>query len=154
MGLARLADAVQSLGLQSGLGRDRRLHHYVSGLLLVARGDDQGAALEFSRAMLSRNFGYTRTNFELARTLIRLGRPADAVAVLQPALRGGMEATNLYVSRTELHELLGQAWDAAGRPDSALAHYRVVVDAWRNADAALQPRQQQAVRQIDSHTRR
>ena len=145
MGLARLVDSIQSSGLRSGHGRDRRLHHYVRGLLLVARGEDEGAAVEFSRAMLSRNFGYTRANYELARTLVRLGRPADAVAVLQPALRGGMEGANLYVSRTELHELLAQAWDAAGRSDSALTHYRVVADEWRLADRALQPRRAAAI---------
>ena len=64
-------------------------------------------------------------------------RPAEAVAVLQPALRGGVEASNLYVTRTDLHEALGQAWEAlgtrAGR-DSAVAHYRIVARALASGD--------------------
>jgi DNA-binding SARP family transcriptional activator len=139
--LARLIDSVQSLGLRSGIGRDRRLHHYVRGLMLVARGNDVGAAVELRRSILSQNFGYTRANYELARALMRLGRPAEAVAVLRPALRGGVEASNLYVTRTELHELLAQAWEATGARDSAAAHYRIVAGAWARADPALRERQ-------------
>ncbi|HSQ29771.1 MAG TPA: hypothetical protein VLN49_07975 [Gemmatimonadaceae bacterium] len=51
------------------------------------------------------------------------GDDARAIAVLQPALRGPLDASNLYVTCTELHELLAQAWDAAGARDSAAAHY-------------------------------
>jgi tetratricopeptide (TPR) repeat protein len=139
--LARLIDSVQSLGVRSGLGRDRKLHHYVRGLLLAARGNDEEAAAELRRSILSHNFGYTRANYELARALMRLGRPAEAVAVLRPALRGGVEASNLYVTRTELHELLAQAWEATGARDSAAAHYRIVAGAWARADPALRERQ-------------
>jgi len=153
VGLARLIDSVWSLGAASGYGRDRRLHHYVRGLMLVARGDDEGAVVEFRRSIFSRTFGYTRTNYELARTLVRLRRPAEAVAVLQPALRGGMESSNLYVSRSELHELLAQAWAAAGRPDSAAAHYGVVANAWRRADPPLQARREQADARARTHIR-
>jgi hypothetical protein len=42
--------------------------------------------------------------------------------------------------RTELHELLGHAWEAAGRPDSAAVNYRKVVDAWQHADPQFAPR--------------
>ena len=35
-------------------------------------------------------------------------------------LRGKVDASGLYTTRTELHELLAQAWDAAGRADLAL----------------------------------
>jgi tetratricopeptide (TPR) repeat protein len=143
-GVRRLIDSVQSLGLASGFGRDRRLHHHVRGLWLAARGDDEAAVAEFRRSILSRNLGYTRTNYELARALMRLGRPAEAVATLQPALRGSVEASNLYVTRTEIHELLAEAWEAAGRPDSAAVHYRTVAAAWRRADPTLQPRRERA----------
>ena len=142
--LLRLVDSVQSLGVASGFGRDIRLHHYVRGLMHVARHDDQGAVSEFRQGMLSPNFGYTRTNYELGRALMRLGRPADAVAVLQPALRGSIESSNLYVTHTELHELLAQAWEAANRRDSAATHYRVVASAWKRADPMLQARRAQA----------
>jgi DNA-binding SARP family transcriptional activator/tetratricopeptide (TPR) repeat protein len=142
--LGRLVDSVQSLGATSGLGRDVRLHHYVRGLLLVARHDDQGAVRELQQAMLSPTFGYTRASYELARALTRVGRPAEAVAVVQPALRGSIESSNLYVTRTELHELLAQAWDAANGRDSAAVNYRVVANAWRRADPPLQARRAQA----------
>ena len=142
--LGRLVDSVQSLGVASGFGRDIRLHHYVRGLMHVARHDDQGAVSEFRQGMLSPNFGYTRTNYELGRALMRLGRPADAVAVLQPALRGSIESSNLYVTHTEIHELLAQAWEAANGRDSAAAHYRVVASAWKRADPMLQARRAQA----------
>ena len=98
-GLRRLIDSVQSLGAASGFGRDKRLHHYVRGLMLAARHDDEGAVTELRQAIVSRNFGYTRTNYELARALLRLGRPAEAVDALQPALRGSVESSNLYVTR-------------------------------------------------------
>jgi hypothetical protein len=66
------------------------------------------------------------------------------VAVVQPALRGSIEASNLYITRTELHELLAQAWDAANGRDSAVAHYRVVTSAWKRADPLLQSRRARA----------
>ncbi len=143
-GVRRLIDSVQSLGRASGFGRDRRLHHHVRGLWLAAQGDDEGAVAEFRRSILSRNFGYTRTNYELARALMRLRRPAEAVAALQPALRGSVEASNLYVTRSEIHELLAEAWEAAGRLDSAAVHYRTVAVGWRRADPALRPRWEHA----------
>jgi DNA-binding SARP family transcriptional activator/tetratricopeptide (TPR) repeat protein len=144
--LARLVDSVQSLGAASGFGRDVRLHHYVRGLMHVARHDDAGAVSEFRQAILSPTFGYTRASYELARALVRVGRPADAVTVVQPALRGSIESSNLYVTRTELHELLAQAWDAANGPDSAAANYRVVANAWKRADPMLQARRAEAER--------
>ena len=64
--------------------------------------------------------------------------------ILQPALRGSLESSQLYVSRTELHELLARAWDAAGGRDSAAAHYAWVANAWKAADPALSPRAQGA----------
>jgi tetratricopeptide (TPR) repeat protein len=148
--LARLVDSVQSLGATSGLGRDLRLHHYVRGLMRVARHDDQGAVSELRQAMLSPTYGYTRASYELARAMMRIGRAADAVAVLQPALRGSMESSNLYVTRTELHELLAQAWDAANARDSAAANYRVVANAWKRADPPLQVRRAEAEARADA----
>ena len=56
------------------------------------------------------------------------------------ALRGSVESSNLYVTRTELHEQLGQAWDAANGRDSAAAHYRVVATAWKRADEPFRAR--------------
>jgi len=56
------------------------------------------------------------------------------------ALHGGLEGSNLYVTRTELHELLARLFDATGRRDSAAAHYRVFERPWRGSDPFLRPR--------------
>jgi hypothetical protein len=92
---------------------------------------------EFRLATVSPLIGFTRINYELARALMRRGRPRDAAAVLQPAVRGPLESSNLYVTHAELRELLARAWDAAGVADSAVANYRVVLRAWQRADPAL-----------------
>jgi DNA-binding SARP family transcriptional activator/tetratricopeptide (TPR) repeat protein/TolB-like protein len=135
--LPALADSIAYWGARSDRGRDARLHHHVRGLLLATRGDRAAAADHFSRAIHSRTLGHTRTNVELARLLLELERPREAVAILQSALRGSLEASNLYVTHTDVHELLGRAWEAAGRPDSALHHYQRVLAAWRAADPEL-----------------
>lgn len=137
---AKLVDSLRALGERSGFGRDRLLHHYVRGLLLAARGSDNASIDELKAAMFAPTTGFTRTNFELARLYLRVKRPKDAVAILQPALRGSIDASNLYVSRTELHERLAQAWDAAGNSDSAAVHYAWVAKAWSSPDAAFAPR--------------
>jgi hypothetical protein len=66
------------------------------------------------------------------------------VAVVAPALRGEIDASNLYVTRTELHELLAQAYDGVGESDSAAVHYRAVVRAWANADEMFHGRRDAA----------
>ena len=132
--LAALVDTVRMLGAQSGYGRDPLLFHHVRGLLLRARGDCPDAVDEFRQAIWSPTFGYTRSNLELGRCLLTLGRAQEAVVALQPAFRGSIEASNLYVTLTELHETLGRAWDAAGRPDSAIAHYEYVARGWEHGD--------------------
>ncbi len=139
-GLLALADTVAVYGAQSAYGRDRRLFHHVLGLAAAARGDDDAAAGEFRASMRSLRVGYTRSNAELARALLRLRRPAEAVAVLQPALEGTIEGSSLYVSRTELHELLARAWDAAGNRDSAAVHYAAVERAWAAGDPSFRAR--------------
>jgi len=127
-------------GQQSSYGRDHVLHHYIRGLLHQARGRPNEAVTEFRRAVFSPTYGYTRTNLELARGLLAVGRPGEAIAVLQPALRGPLDASNLYVTHTELHEMLARAFEAAGQRDSAISHYRWVVAAWRHADPEFRPR--------------
>ena len=139
-GFERLADSIEVIGRRSLYGRDRLIHHHVRGLLAAARGDLPAAAAEFRAAIYSPTLGFTRTNLDLARTLIALHEPLEAVGVLQSALRGVLDASNSYVTRTELHEALAQAFDQAGERDSAAAEYRLVVSAWRAADPILQPR--------------
>jgi DNA-binding SARP family transcriptional activator len=139
-GLSALADTMAAYGVQSAFGRDQRLHHAVRGLILAARGDDKAAVVEYRSSIRSPTTGYTRTNVALARSLLRLGRSGEAVVVLQAALRGGVEASPLYASRTEIHELLARAWQAAGRADSAVAHFATVARVWSAGDPPYRAR--------------
>jgi DNA-binding SARP family transcriptional activator len=138
--LARLVDSVEAFGEQSAYGRDRRLHHHLRGLLLLARGRREEAAASFRSAVFSSTVGYTRTNLELGRVLMTLGKPREAAAVLGPALRGDLDASNYYVTHAELHEQLARAFEAAGERDSARVHYAWVGDAWQSADQAFRER--------------
>jgi DNA-binding SARP family transcriptional activator/tetratricopeptide (TPR) repeat protein len=142
--LPPLADSVAAVGSRSAFGRDPLLHHFVRGLLWRARGDLSRAAVEFRASIWSWTDGYTRENYELARALIELGRPLEAISPLQAALQGDLQSSNLYITRTELHELLAEAFERVGQRDSAAAHYRAVVDAWRNADPNVRDRWTQA----------
>lgn len=138
--LKRLADSLERIGTQSSYGRDGRLHHYARGFLARARGDEAGAAEEFRRAIYSPSMGFTRANFELGRSLLALHRPAEAVPVLRAALQGSLEASNFYLTHTELHELLGRAYEASGQRDSARVHYEWVSRAWEHADEPFRTR--------------
>ena len=143
-GLSEVADSIRVAAASSVLARDRRLDHHVRGLLLASTGRDVAAIREFEAALYSLPLGYTRTNYELGRLYLRNGRPTDAVHVLQGALRGGLDGSNLYVNRTQLHELLAQAWDSAGKGDSAAAHYAIVADVWSKGDAGVRVRAESA----------
>jgi DNA-binding SARP family transcriptional activator/tetratricopeptide (TPR) repeat protein len=140
-----LIDSAEHWGSRSAYGRDRKAHHYLRGLLYVVQHRDEDAVHELGAAIHSPNFGFTRVNYELAGALLRLGRPREAVATLQSSLRGEIDASNLYITRTDLHERLAQAFDAAGQRDSAAAHYRAVTNAWRKADPLYHPRRARAV---------
>ena len=132
--LAARADTIAAVGVQSASGRDQRLASYIRGLLLLARRDMPNALVAIRSSIYSLPAGYTRENYDLARIYLRLGRPRDAIAVLQPALRGKLDASNFYLTHTEIRELLAQAWDSAGRADSASAHYAWVARAWEHGD--------------------
>lgn len=140
----QLADSAEIVGKQSLYGRDPLLHFFLRGLIAQSANDHQTAVDFFRRSIFSWTFGYTRANLELARSLLALGRAAEAIYPLQSALRGGWDGANLYLTRTEVHELLGQAFVAAGRRDSAAAHYALVERAWRRADPPFAARYQAA----------
>jgi DNA-binding SARP family transcriptional activator len=136
----RLADSVEAIGRESLYGRDARLHWFLRGLLLAGNGEHVPAVEAFERAISSPSEGFTRINWELARSLMVLDRASEAIPLLRSALHGGVDGPNLYITRTELHELLAQAFDQAGQRDSARAHYAVVAAAWAAADPVLAPR--------------
>ena len=148
--LAARADSIEVLGAGSNLTRVSRLHHHVRGLLLVARGEDSSAVAEFRRAMFSVPLGYTRTNVEMAKALLRLRRYAEAVAVLEPALRGSLEASNLYVTHSEIRLLLAQAYAGGGQPDRANRELEWVRRAWVKADPILRPQLEAVSRAVTS----
>ncbi|HWP37866.1 MAG TPA: BTAD domain-containing putative transcriptional regulator [Gemmatimonadales bacterium] len=141
--LSRLADSVEVLGRQTAYGRDHRLHHHVRGLLYAARGRRDEAIESFRRAIFSPTGGYTRSGYELGRLLLEAGRPAEAVRALRPILRGGLQASNMYLTRTEVRVLLGRAYEAAGQADSAALHYRRAIASWSGADPAVQARRRE-----------
>ena len=150
--LRQLADTVEYWGQRSNYGRDRRAHHYIRGMLLVAEKRDAEAATELREAIHSPTNGFTRVNYELGKTLLRLGRPEEAVPIVRAALHGELDGSSLYMSRTELHELLAQAFDQAGQRDSAAVHYRAVVKAWAHADRMFHARRDQARAWLAGHS--
>jgi len=135
-----LADSVERVGRSSLFARSPVLHHYIRGLILAQEGRHAEAVQAFRRAVISWSDGYTRINFEMAKSLMALGKPEEAIAVLRPALRGAVDASNFYLTRTEIHELLAQAFVRTGQRDSATVHYQRVIHAWEHADAQFQPR--------------
>ena len=144
------ADTLATVGAQSAGARDQRLASYIRGLLSLARNDLPDAAVAIRSSIYSLPGGYTRENYDLARVYLRLGRPRDAIAVLQPVLRGKLDASNMYVTQTEIHELLAQAWDSAGRRDSASTHYARVAKAWANGDPSYAKRAEDARRRASA----
>lgn len=150
----RVVDSIESIGHRSLFGRDPLLHHFVRGLL-YSRGKQADLAVqEFRAAMHSPTFGYTRINYELGRRLLELGRPGEAIPVVQAALHGGIEGSGLYVTRTEMHELLAQLFDANRQRDSAAAHYAVVERMWASADPFLTARREAARQWLARYGRR
>lgn len=142
----RLADTIEAMGRSSLYQRDPLLHHFVRGIVLARSRRDEDAIRELEASIFSTTHGYTRANYELGRTLQRVGRPREAIPFVRAALRGGIEGSALYVTRTEMHELLAELFDAAGQRDSAAAHYAVVARGWRSADSAFRDRHDRAAR--------
>jgi DNA-binding SARP family transcriptional activator len=151
-GVRALADSVERWGNGSAFGRDRRTHHYLRGLVLAAAGRHEEAVRVYRQAVYSPTLGFTRVNYEMARSLLQLSRPAEAVAILQPALQGEIDASNLYITRPELHELLAESFARAGERDSAAAHYRAVIKAWQRADPAFHSRRDRATAWLANRT--
>lgn len=136
----RLADSIELIGRESSFGRDTRLHHYLRGLVLQGGGRHAEAADQFRRAIHSLTDGYSEINLALARSLVALGRPAEAVAVLRPALHGGVDGSNTYTSRTEVREAMAAAFERSGEIDSAAVHRAAADAAWERADPEVRRR--------------
>jgi hypothetical protein len=138
--LRRLADSAEALAEASPMQRGRSLPVYVRALQLEASGKyDEAAALLRSVAH-SPITGLQTFDLTLARVLVAAGRPREAVTVVQALFRGYRAGGGLYTTQTELHAALASAWEAAGNPDSARAHWALVAEGWKNADPVLAPR--------------
>jgi DNA-binding SARP family transcriptional activator len=133
--LRALIDTVQVSGGKSGFARDPRLHYYLRGLLWCARGQPDSAERALRASLTSLSDGFTRENAELAALLIDRQRPSEAIPLARLALQGPMEASNAYITRTELQALLGRAFAAAGQADSAAVYRAAARHAWRGAEA-------------------
>lgn len=134
-----LEDTVRVYGARSAYVRDQRLHQYVRGLRLRLINRPREAARAFDASLFTNN-GYVRVPLEIARTSLLNNKPERAIEVLRPALLGPVSAAGLYASRTELLELLGDAYERTGQRDSAIALYSKVLFSWQRADPELQAR--------------
>jgi DNA-binding SARP family transcriptional activator len=132
--LPALEARIERMAARSSYGRDRRLSYYVRGLLERSRGNWEAARHAFTAASWSPT--ETIVAPDLAAAALATGRPDDAVRALQSWLRGPLDAANQYVPRWEIHRLLGDAFAAAGRRDSAVAHYDWVRRALANGEPA------------------
>jgi DNA-binding SARP family transcriptional activator/TolB-like protein len=148
--LPALADTIERLARFSAHIADRRLAHYVRGLIWQAEGKHENAAIEFRAAVYSQTLGYTRINLELARTLISLGQFHEATRILRSALAGSSDGPGYYVTRTEVHEWLARNFEAVRQPDSAAVHYRKVAEAWKYGDAPFRVRANAATQKLRS----
>jgi DNA-binding SARP family transcriptional activator len=147
-GVRALVDSVRTIGAGSAMGRDRLSYHHLLGLLLSAQHDWTAAEAEFRAAIHSPTDGYLRTNLHLARVLMTEDRPRDAIEILHAALHGPLDGSGMYVTRTEVHEALGDAFHMAGEADSAAVHYRAVALAWEHGDAPFAARASRARRML------
>jgi hypothetical protein len=151
-GLSALADSMQHDGARTLLSGTRSQHQFVRGLLYAARGDNKAAEQAFRTTLEPGIAAYNWPSYELAELLLREKRGLDAVAILQPAVRGVLlETSNFYLTLTELHERLAEAWQLAGRADSAALHYKYVAGALRRADPIWRGRRNAALRSSDGH---
>jgi DNA-binding SARP family transcriptional activator len=137
--LRRLEDSVRASGALA-TERYKRLHHYVRGLRLELERKPDDAAAEFRQAVWVRQSTHVRIYAGLARSLTAAGRPREAVAPLVEALKGPVSAAGLYATRTELQQLLAEAYDKSDQRDSAITQYRLVSRAWRHADPQFDQR--------------
>jgi DNA-binding SARP family transcriptional activator/tetratricopeptide (TPR) repeat protein len=139
-----IADTVAAIAPQSGYGRDQHLAPYLRGLVAVSEGRRADAERLLRLAIGSPTEGYTRTQLALGGLLVDAGRPGEAVGVLTPVLRGPIESGSYYATLTDVHALLARAYEADGRVDSAVVHYRWVASAWRGGDPPFAQRAERA----------
>lgn len=137
--LKAIADTLDMVSRRSYYGRDWKMAHHVRGLVAMRGHRYEEAVREFQAALWS-PVGFTRTNAEMARAYLALGRPADAVRMLRFAYSAPLDAMGRYLTRTEIDYLLAIAFAQAGLPDSSAAHSGRVQLAWRDSDPEVRAR--------------
>jgi Flp pilus assembly protein TadD len=93
--------------------------HYMLGLSAWKRGDHAGAELAFERA-LALDGSHVKSYLNLARVLLEVGRPEDALARVDTAL-------TLDSMNNVAHRLRGRALDGLDRVDEAIEEYRQAI---------------------------
>lgn len=146
--LANLEQLVRRYGSMSVELRDRTLYHYVHALRRELAGDPDGAIASYQAAMFSPTGGNVRASLGLARVLVARGRGGEAIPILNAAVRGALGASGYAVTKTELHLVLAEAYETAGKPARAREEYAWVVNAWKRADPEVQPRRAQAQQRL------
>jgi lipopolysaccharide biosynthesis regulator YciM len=106
----------------------------------LVRHDTIAAMRTIERAMFSKTMGFTRSNLLLARLLVARGETRRAADFLRAALQGATSSSNYFVTLTELHEALAQAYASLGMTDSARVHWHWVSLALARADSGARPR--------------
>ncbi|HET9512715.1 MAG TPA: hypothetical protein VFO95_02210, partial [Gemmatimonadales bacterium] len=143
--VARAADSAEAWGRRSGKLREMGIAAHARALTHLVRSDTTGAIRGLERAIWSPTLGFTLTNYRLAELDLAGGDGLRAANLLRPALRGGLESTNLYVTHTDLHQLLAEAYDHLGLKDSARVHWRWVAGALARADSGAAQRREVAL---------
>jgi DNA-binding SARP family transcriptional activator/TolB-like protein len=143
--VGRAADSAEAWGRRSGKLREMGIAAHARALTHLVRSDTAGAIRGLERAIWSPTIGFTLTNYRLAELYLAGGDGRRAANLLRPALRGGLESTNLYVTHTDLHQLLARAYDHLGLKDSARVHWRWVAGALARADSGAAQRREVAV---------
>ena len=137
--LKAIADTLDMVSRRSYYGRDWRMAHHVRGLVAM-RGHRYEEAIRAFEAALWSPVGWTRTNAEMARAYLALGRPADAIRMLRFAYATPLDAMGRYLTKTEIDYLLTIAFAQAGMPDSSRTYRERVQLAWRDGDPEIRAR--------------
>jgi DNA-binding SARP family transcriptional activator len=146
--VARAADSADAWAHRNNIIREAAIALHARALHQLAGHDTVAAIRTLEQAMFSRTMGYTRSNLLLARLLLRRGDARRAADLLRAALRGSLGSSNFYVTHTELHETLGDAYASLGKADSARASWNWVSVALAHADSAAKPRYLSAINHL------
>lgn len=146
--LSRAADSAAAWAQRDGKTREVGIALHARALRELASHDTVAAMRTFEQAMFSPTMGFTRSNYDLARLLLGRGDARKASSLLRAALQGSLETTNYYITHTELHELLAEAYARLGQADSARVHWSWVTRALAHADSAARPRYVDAVARL------